>query len=423
MVLQTNGKSIIGREFTTINGSPHKYLARLNTDGSTDATFDSPSVPDSELVDNIALQPDGKILVCGTFGSWNGVPYYSVVRLRPDGSVDANFNPVQLSSYGRVESAAGQSDGKVVIGGDFTSVNGTNRNHVARLNTNGSLDLTFNPGTGANDIVTAVALQSNGKAIVGGDFTTMNGATCSHLARLNSDGSLDTNFTASVAPGNANPYTPTVRFINVLSNDKFLIGGSLSSVSGYSRKGIALVDADGSVDTTFNPGSGASLVSAAAVQADGKVLVGGSFLSFNGVPSANVVRLLTNGAVDVGFNVGSGNSAGSSVYGVAAQQDGKVIIGGNFYRFNGTSINSIARLNGDGSTSTNLQFLEANQYFGTFLQGTISNTYRVEWTTNFNTPSLWTPLFNVTLQTNPQFILDPMPISGKRFYRAVQLSP
>ena len=105
------------------------------------------------------------------------------------------------------------------------------------------------------------------------------------------------------------------------------------------------------------------------------------------------------------------------------ESDGRILIPGAFTQLNGTNINYIARLNNDNSEAASFQLLSPNQYFGMYLQGVVSNSYRVEWATNLNVPSLWTPLFDVTLRTNPQFIVDPSPISGERYYRAVQLSP
>lgn len=422
MALQTNGQIIIGGSFTTFNGSPHIRVARLNTDGSVDGTFDAGG-PNS-TVQTMALQANGKILISGIFSMWNGLPYQGVVRLRSDGSVDTDFSRINLDYDFWMGGATGQADGKVVIGGGFTEVNGTNRNYVARLNSNGSLDLSFDPGTGANNWVRAVGVQSDGKVIVGGEFTTMNAVPCSHLARLKPNGSVDTNFTASLSVNGGANFSGT--FITVLPDDRFIIGGNINSVNGYSRNGIARLNADGSVDTTFNPGSGANApVWSAAVQPDGKVLVGGGFTSFNGVPRNGIARLNADGSVDGNFNPGTGvkNANSFPVYSVVAQSDGKAVIGGSFTQFNGTNINYIARLNGDNSSTTNLQFMSSQLFFGMNLSGVVSNTYRIEYTAKLNTPSLWTPLFSVTLQTNPQFILDPNPAGGQRFYRAVQLSP
>lgn len=138
-----------------------------------------------------------------------------------------------------------------------------------------------------------------------------------------------------------------------------------------------------------------------------------------------MARLNTNGTLDAVFNPGTGpNVPGYTVASVilACQPDGRTLIAGNFTSFNGTNINRIGRLNGDTSLTT-LNLLNPQLYFGMNLTGVVSNTYLIECTSQLNTPSLWTPLFNVTLQTNPQFILDPNPVAGQRFYQAVQVSP
>jgi hypothetical protein len=157
-----------------------------------------------------------------------------------------------------------------------------------------------------------------------------------------------------------------------------------------------------------------------AVQNDGKVVIGGGFSHVNGTNRVGVARLNTDGSLDLAFNPGTG---ADNVDCVASQPDGRTLIGGEFTRFNGTNISGIVRLNGDAALPAQLQFMAPNLYFGTRLYGTVSNTYRVEWTANPNAASLWTPLLNVTLQTNPQFIVDPSPAGGQRFYRAVQISP
>jgi hypothetical protein len=175
------------------------------------------------------------------------------------------------------------------------------------------------------------------------------------------------------------------------------------------------MNSDGTIDTSFSRGvlPYSPEVYRMALQSDGKIIFS----------SGNLYRLNTNGVDDSSFNPGTGPNPSIGGYSaLVLQTDGKILISGKFTAFNGTNINRIARLNGDASPPTGLQFLTANLYFGTYLNGTVSNTYRLEWTTDLITPSLWTPLFDLTLQTNPQFILDPSPISGQqRFYRAVAL--
>jgi hypothetical protein len=150
------------------------------------------------------------------------------------------------------------------------------------------------------------------------------------------------------------------------------------------------------------------------------VAIGGYFSSVNNTFRYGVARFNTNGTLDLTFNPGTG-VGNSEVYCVASQPNGETLIGGGFSSFNGTNINNIARLNGDGFSMFNL--LSPQLYFGMNFLGVVSNTYRIEWTANLNTPSLWTPLFDVTLQSNSMFIADPSPPAGQRFYRAVQTAP
>jgi len=416
MALQTNGQIIIGGDFTKFDGANRISIARLNANGSLDTSFDLGVGPDGQVL-ALALQPDGKILMGGGWSTLNGVGWKQPARLRTDGSVDISFDTSAAHGAGASDARALalQPDGKVLIGGSFTTVGGTNWNRIARLNTNGTLDVTFNPGTGADATVSALGLQSTGQIIVGGYFTSINGTPRNYLARLNAGGDLDNSFDALIANG-------TVQSLVVTPLDKIVLRGGFTSINGYSRNQIARLNSDGSVDTTFNPGLGGNgTLTAVAVQDDGKLIVAGQFSQFNGISCPGLVRLNTNGTLDVTFNPGTAaNGSGGGIVSVATQPDGKTLIGGTFPTFNGTNINKIVRLNSDTS-STTLNLLNAHIYFGMSVSGVVSNNYRVEYTSQLNTPSLWTPLFNLTLQTNPQFILDPNPASGQRFYRAVAL--
>lgn len=425
MALQTNGQIVIGGSFTTFNGTAQNYVARLNSDGSVDGTFGI--VQADNAVYAIAVQSDGKILIGGAFAAVNGLPFSQhFARLRYDGSVDTSFNPGATDANspstqrGYVLTLALQQDGKILVGGN--SYVGGNSSYVvnaARFNTNGILDTTFNAGSGFVNVY-SIGLQSNGQIILGLYVGSSSGPL---LERVNSDGTLDTNFLGSVSGLIASQYT--VYSIAMMPDDSFFIGGDFNSVNGYSRIGVARLNADGSINNSFNPGTGANYtVRSVIVQPDGKVLVGGSFWSFNGSTRNGIVRLQSDGTVDSAFNPGNGvfnqNYPNPAIICMARQTDGRTLIGGQFTKFNGTNINRIARLSSDTS-STILNLLNAQNYFGMYLQGTVSNAYRIEYASSLNSSNLWTPLFNVTLQTNPQFILDPNPASGQKFYRAVAL--
>jgi uncharacterized delta-60 repeat protein len=343
IALQVDGRFVIGGYFTNINGTVRNFIARLNADGTLDTTFDPGTGAAGGLgftaVYSVASQPDRKTLLAGRFATINGASRNRIARLNANGSVDSTFNPgTGLSgTFDLLEVVALQPDGKVLIGGSFSKVNGTNRNNIARLNADGSLDLTFNTGTGPSDTVNAVALQTDGKILIGGNFSSVNGTNSSHIARLDARGSLDTSF--SLAVGAANVYSIAVQL-----DGRVVIGGSFTSVSGTNRNYIARLNADGSLDTTFDPGTGASDFVYAILSAGGKVYICGLFTSFNGTTRARIARLNWDGSLDTSLDPGTG--ASSLVESIVLQPDGKIVVGGGFTSINGMPFPFIARLYG-----------------------------------------------------------------------------
>jgi len=186
-----------------------------------------------------------------------------------------------------------QSDAKIIIGGQFTSYMGTAINRIARLNENGTLDATFNVGTGLNGSIRTIALQADGKILAGGDFGTYNGTTKSALVRINTDGTLDNTFISGQGPNVGS--NGGVHKIIPLSNGKIVITGDFATFSATARSRIAIINSDGSLDTSFDPGTGANgTITSAAVQSDGKVVIGGLFTSYNGTTRNRIARLNSN---------------------------------------------------------------------------------------------------------------------------------
>jgi uncharacterized delta-60 repeat protein len=264
--------------------------------------------------------------------------------------VDPGFDS-STGANGLVRSLAVQSDGKVLIGGLFTTYNGIARNHIARLNTDGSLDTTFDPGSGTsgqNGNVMAIAVQSDGQILIGGAFYTYNGVARGGIARLNADGSLDTSFDPGTGLGSGNPYPMT---IVVQSDGKIFIGGWFASYNGVARSCIVRLNADGSLDTTFDSSTGANAhVNAIVVKSDGQILIGGWFTTYNGVALGRIARLNADGSLDTTFNPGTG--ANNTIYAMAVQSDGQILIGGTFTTYNGVGRSRFTRLNADGSLDT-----------------------------------------------------------------------
>ncbi|MEJ7701795.1 MAG: delta-60 repeat domain-containing protein [Pyrinomonadaceae bacterium] len=277
----------------------------------------------------IGAQADGKVIFAGDFNRVNGVPRVSIARVNADGSLDTTFNP-GTGFNGTISKIVVQSDGKILVGGDIFSYNGTPRRGIARLNADGSLDTNFNPITPSNTFLTVntIALQSDGKILIGGTFGSVNGQTRTSIARLNADGSLDTSFNPTF--GNA-----TIRSIVVQSDGKIMVGGFFSGVNGFSRTNLVRLNADGSLDSSFNTGN-ISEVRQIEVQTDGRYLI----------LTNTIVRLNNNGATDSTFVSPTFNDTLNQFL---VQPDGSILVGGRFTAINNVSRSNIARLQPNGA--------------------------------------------------------------------------
>ncbi len=399
MCLQPDGKILIAGEFSGYNGVARKNIARLNANGSLDTSFDPGTGPSSDIY-ALALQSDGHIFIGGVFSSYNGTARNYIARLNANGSLDTGSN-LGTGAQGIVRCIAVHSDDKVVVGGEFSAFNGTAHNRIVRLSANGGVDAGF-PGPGVNGDVQAMALQPDGKILIGGEFTTYNGAARPSLARVNTDGSLDTGFD----PGTA---TSGIMILAVKPDGGIMLGGRFSSFNGVTRLGMAELQANGTVSAGFDPGqcirgnfpngiesiafTAANRVIAGggvaglhgcpflfnflpngsldtsflplkgangpiechAVQADGKILIGGSFTLYNGVQRIGIARLNADGTLDGTFSPGTGVYSGTltgTVYSLVVQPDGKIVIAGNMTTVNGIPVDKVTRLNADGSVDS-----------------------------------------------------------------------
>jgi uncharacterized delta-60 repeat protein len=362
------------------------YFSNAQSFGSLDNTFNNGSGTD-DIVEAIAIQSDGKILVAGGFSSYNGNATGQVIRLNTDGTHDNTFI---TSVTGQVKCLAIQNDGKILIGGGFSQVNGTQAMRVARLNSDGSLDNTFNTGTGVfGGSIQSLAVMFDGSIVATGSITTFNDVSVSNLIKLNSNGSF---VVGSYGTNNLGSISDMV----VQPNGKILICGQFTQYNGVTRNRIARLNADLSLDTSFDPGTlPIYSIYSIALQDDGKIVllggfspfinrlnsdgslddtfdagtglnddayeititnnnkivIGGYFNSFNGTPINRLVVLNSDGSMDNSFNSGTGPNDVVNV--ILTQNDGKILIGGNFTSYNGTSRTGITRLNGESTSNLN----------------------------------------------------------------------
>jgi uncharacterized delta-60 repeat protein len=306
--VQSDGKFLLGGELTNYNGTSINDIVRLNANGSIDGTFNTGTGftgSISPYISAITVQPDDLILVGGNFDTYNGVNANNIVRLNSDGSTNNTFNTGtgfnSIPTHFRV-----QSDNKILVGGQFTSYNGTTANRIIRLNSGGSIDGTFNTGTGFTGSVVFMELQPDGKILVGAT-NNYNGTTVKRIIRLNSDGSIDGTFSLT-----GTEFDNAVNEIKLQADGKILAIGPFTSYDGATANRIIRLNSDGSIDGTFNTGTGFYndgsfiTVSGIEVQSDGKILVGGNWTSYNGTTANRIIRLNSDGSIDSTFDAGTG---------------------------------------------------------------------------------------------------------------------
>jgi uncharacterized delta-60 repeat protein len=242
MAVQADGKILMAGCFTTIGGQSRERIARLNTDGSLDESFNSGA---NSGINSLVLDKDGKIIVGGSFSTLGGQSRQFLGRLNPDGSVDETFN---VSPNGSVFTLVIQEDNKILVGGSFTSIGGFQRHRIARLNPDGSLDESFNPNPGADRIVYSMVVQADGKIVVGGAFNELGGHIREKIARLNQDGTIDESFDPGIK-GEDDPHFNVSAYTLALQEDgKIIVGGWFDTLAGEPRNNLGRLNPDGTLD-------------------------------------------------------------------------------------------------------------------------------------------------------------------------------
>jgi len=337
--IQPDGKIVAAGRFTTIGPVSRKDVVRLNTDGSIDPSFNAGSGANNGDIFVMKLQADGKILIGGSFNNINGVFIRALARLNTDGSLDTSFEISGIDVTFTFDIDI-QTDGKILI----SASNLMGSFFVTRLSANGLNESghgvpLFRPGGSGFRIS---AGQAKNRILVGGLFSyAVNGTTFENLARINSNGSIDPTFTANIT----NSSTFDIR-VNVrsLAGGKILIFGKFNTVNRVTRRNLAILNSDGSLDATFNPAtSGPETILTAAVQTDGKIIIGGRDFMFNNPLRGNIARLNSDGSVDRTFNQGRG--ANGTVKTVKIRNNNKILIGGAFFRYHVYPRAGLAQIN------------------------------------------------------------------------------
>lgn len=353
----TQIKSKMKNNFITLVFLLTSYFSVAQNEADKDLTFNI-GTGLNERAFTVTSQSDGKILIGGKFTTFNGVNRFRLIRLNINGTTDGTFFSWE-SFNNEIHAIKVQNDGKILIGGSFNLFNNQSNNGLIRLNQNGTKDTTFNTGTGFNSIFNPTATVydiqtlNDGKILVCGYFTSYNGTTKNNIVKLNTDGSIDTSFNTNFFTNNGNSSNVILSKLSIQNDGKILLCGFFTTYNSISANNVLRLNSDGTKDLTFNFGSGLTSASNTTycnslnIQPDGKIILVGKFEQYYGIATKHIVRINNNGTLDTSFNIGSGFDLEATT--LFIQSNLKIIVGGSFNSFNGINSNKIVRLNQDGS--------------------------------------------------------------------------
>jgi len=355
IVVQSTGKIIAWGQFAQLNSAAVTSIARLSSTGAPDTAFTTAlgtGLNDTVRIAAVYTNASDtarldKVLIGGRFTSVNGVTVNRFARLNADGTPDTTFNTALGTGFDdQVRAIAIQPDNKILLGGAFTTYQGTPVNKIMRLNADLTIDTTFatNLGTGANDLVDHITLQDDGKILISGNFTQLNSVAVGYFARLNANGTPDTTFNTALGTGFN---VAAVEDITVLDDDRIIVAGEFATLNAVAVPYVVRLSAAGVRDTAFDAPFGTGIdgrVWEVREQFDKSLVIGGSFSQINGVASRNVVRLKANLTWDTAFATNQGTGFDDEVYAMAFQTGGALVVAGYFEKLNEATSNRIARL-------------------------------------------------------------------------------
>jgi uncharacterized delta-60 repeat protein len=311
--IQKSGKLILTGEFNVFNGGLANRIVRLQSNGLMDSAFQS-GFGASGPVRATALYPNDYLLLGGLFSSYNGTSRGNIARVNIDGVLDTSFAR-GIGANNEITATYLQRDGKILIAGFFSKYNNVNVNGFTRLDSVGNIDTTFKKGTGPNSSPFDFAQQSSNKLILVGSFLNYNGVPRNKIVRVNLDGSLDTTF-------KNNSISSSIQKVFILNNDDIIITGGFTNIDGVTKTGIAKLSKDGKLDTAFKAYI-LGTVRAIHQQRDGKIIVAGDFTNVNGVVVQRLVRFNINGTLDNTIYAG----LNGSVYDIAERDKNIYLVG------------------------------------------------------------------------------------------------
>ncbi|MBJ6723318.1 MBG domain-containing protein [Geomesophilobacter sediminis] len=333
----SDGRIMIYGSFSTVGGTPRSFLARLNADGTLDSTFDPSGLIDPGWggIFGLAALPDGKFIAGGDFNDSSGPR--NVVRLLADGSIDPQFL-ARTDSW--LDTVVLQPDGKILVAGAFTMLDGVPRNYLGRLNADGTIDAAFAPDV--DNEVSVLALEDDGSILISGFFTQVQGIPRGPFARLNQSGNVDQTFNVPIQ----DPYGNGFASIAVQPDGRIVVSGTFTGIGSTAIQKLARITRTGVVETGLaGPTETGTWLSCVILQSDGKIITVGSTRT----PQYGLARYYPSGQPDADVSVTLNEVVTSGVYTQFLLPDEQMVIGGYLLKVDGTQRDRIAKLKPDWS--------------------------------------------------------------------------
>lgn len=343
-IVQGFDKSIlVGGNFTKYSGVTANRIVKLTSIGEIDSTFVSGFGFNGGL--NVILYTQDKNYICGGFfTAYNEIVRNRIVKLTPTGKIDTSFN-VGSGFNGTVQTIIETLDGGFLCGGYFTTYNGQTANRIVKLKQNGDIDSSFNSGVGFDSYCNYIIQASDESVYVGGNFNTYSNQSVKHFLKLTSNGDIDTSFTL------CDMVDCQITSVAKTSDDKFLIGGNFTPISGTSANRVIKLLSNGDIDSSFNSNNEYNgFVTFITETTDNNYLIGGNFTTYSGISANRIIKLDINGNVNSCFNSGSGLN-GQITCGIQIPHGG-ILIGGNFTTYKNIQYNNILKLSPKGTSTT-----------------------------------------------------------------------
>lgn len=356
-----DGGIYVGGRFTSYQGTPVGYIVKMYSDGTIDPSFNT-TIGANDVVNCIHVMDDGRLMIGGKFTSYNGVSRIGVARLFPDGSLDPSYDPALSidpfwvgddNGVKGIVSVPGTS--KFMIYGKFPEYGGEPTSGLVRVFEDGIIDVAFDaPLTDADGQIETIAVQDNGKVVVGGtwswSFSVGPWNARAGLVRFNADGALDPTFQHRIE-GVSDPagFLWTDRLD--LQSDGRIIGLCQVPTASDTARKVIRFNTDGSVDPSFSSGTGIENScciwpwwTALEIYPDDRILVLGGFDTYNGTVRRRIARLSANGSLDPTFDPGASLDLVNFDGGLAIQPDGRIICGSRFLTYQGASRHNVVRI-------------------------------------------------------------------------------